>query len=396
MLFGSSSARIAGPPADLWQLYFPSPTVELEAAQPAKDDAYPNRITVYERLRRWVATSATFARVRPEDILAQDFALDAKFAHLQRGEDAPFRRSEPLTGSYPCQEVLDALALAVHVQLLETCTPPPDPKHLRARLRSRRLYIRVYDMAPLTPIRSLKADKIGRLVSVRGSVIRVAPLRPFVTTMSFICPRCQVACTFPLTDGRHAPTCHQNPAACISCLAYPFLHHKCLPSSFAGSRPVKILRHWLLSIPDSAPQMFALLIRRIPASTLNDDPTLSVYRYEQPPGCPSTGCRAKLLVPDRRNCTTRDWQKIKIQEAPSSGNEYDSEGNGYGRVPRQMEIELSETLIDCCVPGDILDVRLLLRSTDTRHTIDVTFRCFPCTTSNPQTKMYDGHRWSGS
>lgn len=81
-------------------------------------------------------------------------------------------------------------------------------------------------------------------------------------------------------------------------------------------------------------------------------------RYEQPPGCPASGCRAKQLVPDRRYSTTRDWQKVKIQEAPGGSNEYEADNSSYGRVPRQMDVELSEGLIDCCVPGDVLEVRL--------------------------------------
>mmetsp|Transcript_29193 Transcript_29193/g.94096 ORF Transcript_29193/g.94096 Transcript_29193/m.94096 type:complete len:589 (-) Transcript_29193:1534-3300(-) len=288
MPHASASAGKSGPPSDLWQLYFPVPTIQGEPAQ-ADDDAHPGRITLYERLSRWVATSAVFAVLRPEDALAQDFALNANISHLQQGEGAPFRRSEPLTGAYSCHEVLDALALAVHVQLLDICTPPPDPRHLRARLRSRRLHIRVFSMSPLTPIRSLKADKIGCLVSVRGSVIRVAPLRPFVTSMTFLCPRCQATSIFPLSDGR----------------------------------------------------------------------------YEQPPGCPASGCRAKQLVPDRRYSATRDWQKVKIQEAPGGSNEYEADNSSYGRVPRQMDVELSEGLIDCCVPGDVLEVVGIVKSMET-------------------------------
>jgi DNA helicase MCM8 len=302
----------AGPPSDLWQLYFPVPTILGEPAQ-TDDDDHPTRITLYECLRRWVPTSAVFAVLRPEDALAQDFALNANFSHLQQGEGAPFRRSEPLTGPYSCHEVLDALALAVHVQLLEVCTPPPDPRHLRARLRSRRLHIRVFSMSPLTPIRSLKADKIGCLVSVRGSVIRVAPLRPFVTSMTFSCPRCLTTSTFPLSDGRCALARPPKPRRADCALRCPAL---CSPPGPRG-------------------------------------------RYEQPPGCPANGCRAKQLVPDRRYSATRDWQKVKIQEAPGGSSEYEPDSSSYGRVPRQMDVELSEGLIDCCVPGDVLEVRLM-------------------------------------
>jgi len=209
-------ARSPGPPAVLWRLYFPVAVVDGEEPDPAEDEAHPSRIILYERLRRWVPTSPTFAVLRPEDVIAHDFAIDVAFAHMQQGDNAPFRRSEPLTGDHTCQEVLDALALAAHVHLLEICAPPPDPRHLRSRLRSHRLHVRVLNMSPLTPIQSVKADKIGRLVSVRGSVIRVTPLRPFITSMSFTCPRCEATSTFPMTDGRRAaaqpPLCSRPPS----------------------------------------------------------------------------------------------------------------------------------------------------------------------------------------
>ena len=45
-----------------------------------------------------------------------------------------------------------------------------------------------------------------------------------------------------------------------------------------------------------------------------------------------------------------DWQKVRIQETM---NEDQKEP---GRVPRTIEVELKGTLVDSCVPGDIITV----------------------------------------
>ena len=58
--------------------------------------------------------------------------------------------------------------------------------------------------------------------------------------------------------------------------------------------------------------------------------------------------KAKALEVDRRNSLVRDWQKIRIQETAEESAE------SYCRVPRTIEVELSDELVDCCVPGDSL------------------------------------------
>ena len=104
-----------GPPSELWRLYFPAASVESEDP-PAEDPAYPGRVVLYERLRRWSAGAAAFAAFMPEDVLTQGFALHVGFGQLQQGEGAPFRSGGKVSGSSgesSCSEVLDALALAV-------------------------------------------------------------------------------------------------------------------------------------------------------------------------------------------------------------------------------------------------------------------------------------------
>jgi hypothetical protein len=54
----------------------------------------------------------------------------------------------------------------------------------------------------------------------------------------------------------------------------------------------------------------------------------------------------------RSQAVTRDFQKIRLQETPD-----DNIAELYGRVPRTVEVELLDDLVDSCVPGDHIKVR---------------------------------------
>lgn len=59
------------------------------------------------------------------------------------------------------------------------------------------------------PISAIKADAIGRLVSVRGTVVRATTPQPLVTEMEFVCGKCGAPHRVPFPDGRYTP-----PASC--------------------------------------------------------------------------------------------------------------------------------------------------------------------------------------
>lgn len=56
--------------------------------------------------------------------------------------------------------------------------------------RSRPITPRFVNLRPLTPLTSMKADLIGRFVSIRGNVVRVQGVRPLVKRMEFECLKC--------------------------------------------------------------------------------------------------------------------------------------------------------------------------------------------------------------
>ncbi|PNW71712.1 hypothetical protein CHLRE_16g665950v5 [Chlamydomonas reinhardtii] len=68
-----------------------------------------------------------------------------------------------------------------------------------------RVMVRLYNHpASLTHIRALKSSSIGKLVTLRGTVVRMTPVRPLVTHMDFVCAKCGSRTTQAFTDGVYA------------------------------------------------------------------------------------------------------------------------------------------------------------------------------------------------
>lgn len=66
--------------------------------------------------------------------------------------------------------------------------------------------------------------------------------------------------------------------------------------------------------------------------------------YDTPTSCPESGCRGRTFQPDRDRVVTVDWQKLKLQEFGDDSAE-------PGRIPRTIEVEVTEDLVDVVVPG---------------------------------------------
>lgn len=128
-------------------------------------------------------------------------------------------------------------------------------------------------------LKNLKAAYIDRLVSVRGTVVKVSTVRPLVVQMSFDCAKCKKDITRVFPDGKFSP----------------------------------------------------------------------------PPSCNLNGCKSKNFNPIRSTAQTIDFQKIRVQELLKS------EDHEEGRVPRTVECELTQDLVDACIPGDVVTVTGIIK-----------------------------------
>lgn len=71
-------------------------------------------------------------------------------------------------------------------------------------------------------------------------------------------------------------------------------------------------------------------------------------KYDPPASC--LGCKSKSMVPDRSTAVAVDWQRVRLQEIVTDDSREE------GRMPRTIECELTEDLVDNCVPGDEVTV----------------------------------------
>ena len=144
----------------------------------------------------------------------------------------------------------------------------PDIYKNKPLLRDKKIMPRIYGFKPLTPLRNLKSNLIGKFVAISGTVVRAGNIKPLVVQMSFKCVKCETitVCHFP--DGK----------------------------------------------------------------------------YKYPSKCSASGCRAKNFLPLHSTAVTVDWQQIRVQET--------MDRKDPGRVPRTIEVELTESLVDTCLPGD--------------------------------------------
>ncbi|TYJ50781.1 hypothetical protein E1A91_A01G233000v1 [Gossypium mustelinum] len=78
-------------------------------------------------------------------------------------------------------------------------------------------------------------------------------------------------------------------------------------------------------------------------------------KFSAPSTCTIHGCKSRTFKPIRSSAQAIDFQKIRLQELLKS------EDHEEGRVPRTVECELTEDLVDLCIPGDVATVTGIIR-----------------------------------
>ncbi|GMI64656.1 minichromosome maintenance 8 [Hibiscus trionum] len=78
-------------------------------------------------------------------------------------------------------------------------------------------------------------------------------------------------------------------------------------------------------------------------------------KFSPPSACTLHGCKSRTFKPIRSSAQAMDFQKIRLQELLKS------EDHEEGRVPRTVECELTEELVDVCIPGDVVTVTGIIR-----------------------------------
>ncbi|KAM9847557.1 DNA helicase MCM8 [Aulostomus maculatus] len=90
---------------------------------------------------------------------------------------------------------LEKQAAELQGEELSVTTPIINIPHISARL---------YNYEPVTALRKLRASVFGRLVCVKGTVVRVSNIRPLCTRLAFRCLVCSHTLSLPLQHGKYA------------------------------------------------------------------------------------------------------------------------------------------------------------------------------------------------
>ena len=160
-----------------------------------------------------------------------------------------------------------------------------------------RITVRIQSVTPLTSLRDIKSSSVGKY----GEVSLLAPSTP-----------------------QHA---HLNP---------------CTP------QPAVSVRGNIIRVSAVRP-----LVLRLAFTCLKCGEEVVMQfedgKFELPASCNDASCRSRAFKPDFASAYAVDWQKLRLQEL-------EADAADAGRVPRTLEVELCEDLVDSCVPGDVVTV----------------------------------------
>ncbi|KAJ2646941.1 DNA replication licensing factor mcm8 [Coemansia sp. RSA 1250] len=83
-----------------------------------------------------------------------------------------------------------------------------DAEHI---LGDHRLQVHLLHHEPLTHMKALKSSLVGKLVTVRGTVVRTSPIKPLLVQAQYSCVRCGVSQIIKIVEGKH-----EMPAKCTT------------------------------------------------------------------------------------------------------------------------------------------------------------------------------------
>ncbi|KAG0091651.1 DNA replication licensing factor mcm8 [Podila epicladia] len=88
-------------------------------------------------------------------------------------------------------------------------------------------------------------------------------------------------------------------------------------------------------------------------------------KFIQPTSCTRAGCRGKQFTPQRGidyDTTTVDWQTIRLQE------KLPDDKIDAGRIPRTIDCEVTQDLVDKVIPGDVVGITGIVKVTQAEKT----------------------------
>lgn len=230
----------------LWTKFFPHDNFVVE----------DNRLNLVDHLQRFFASN--------QHVLS-DVNLSSSYTHFFDVQDLkaklPFSDFETSLIGNP---VDFAACLGLAISLIANKQNPylEEPPIIKAAFYNLSSSIGFYDV---------RADTVGKMVSLEGSVARVSPSRPLVLRGGFKCFKCNQITFKAFEDGI----------------------------------------------------------------------------FEVPNMCATPRCDNRLLEFDRSTATLSDYQRLRLSEKNS---------DHAGTIPKVLEMEVRDTLVNQCIPGDVVRI----------------------------------------
>ncbi len=112
-------------------------------------------------------------------------------------------------------QALACLEIAFHDVIRRQGAPEPVARTelidaVRVRLHSYTSDVNMFEPT----VGSIKADKVGKIVAIRGTVTKVSPAKAIYTSMNFVCSKCHTSTSVRFEDGIYAPPLGCSAAVC--------------------------------------------------------------------------------------------------------------------------------------------------------------------------------------
>jgi DNA helicase MCM8 len=164
---------------DGWTTYFPD---ENET-----DECCGGRSVIVAALREFFLTEAGRALIA--GVPDKTFSLPLNYDAMRRPTGAVALRKIGAVIIDTPDEALRCIGLAASRAAEEMNEEASEGTTLPVQQHNR-LWPRIYNLNPITPLRSLRGNSVGKFVAVRGTVVRVSNIRQQVTSMQFECTKC--------------------------------------------------------------------------------------------------------------------------------------------------------------------------------------------------------------
>ncbi|DBA93068.1 TPA: DNA replication licensing factor mcm8, variant 3 [Trebouxia sp. C0005] len=186
---------------EAWSLYFPDEEFSLDDRRAVLLQDLLPRLT---SLTRWLAE-----RLQPQQVTGRH-RLSIGFEELQK-----VCSSSELSAALDLQpvEALACLGAAAHQVLFN----PQAQQVLPEGIEPLKIVVRLEGHpSSMRHIRQLKSSSIGKIVSVKGTVVRISAVKPLIQCMTFTCTRCGGEHQMRFPEGIYTPPTGCNLDGCRS------------------------------------------------------------------------------------------------------------------------------------------------------------------------------------